>query len=106
MRILLTAIVSAVALCTAIASPQAASIGTAANVLKATDGSLTERVAYRRCWWRQGVRYCRRYRTGYVPYYRGYPFIAVFRLIDRHHHGHSMTRLICRASSSCSPCEV
>jgi hypothetical protein len=69
MRILPTAIVSAVALCTAIASPQAASIGTAANVLRATDGSLTERVAYRRCWWRQGVRYCRRYRTGYAPYY-------------------------------------
>jgi hypothetical protein len=74
MRILPTAIVSAVALCTAIASPQAASIGTAANVLRATDGSLTERVAYRRCWWRQGVRYCRRHRASYAPYYGAYRY--------------------------------
>ena len=72
MRILPIAIVSAVALCTTIASSQA--VGTAANVLRATDGSLTERVAYRRCWRRQGVRYCRRYRTGYAPYYRAYPY--------------------------------
>jgi hypothetical protein len=75
MRILPIAFVSAVALCTAIASPQAASIGSAAKVLKiAADASITEKIAYRRCWWRQGVRYCRRYQTGYAPYYGGYPF--------------------------------
>jgi hypothetical protein len=73
MRLLPTAIVSAVALCTTIASPQAASIGTA-KMLRATDGSLTEKIAYRRCWWRQGVRYCRRYRASYAPYYGAYRY--------------------------------
>jgi hypothetical protein len=72
MRILPIAIVGTVALCTAIVSAQAASIGTPARVLRVPDASLTEKIAYRRCWWRQGARYCRRYRTGYAPYYRAY----------------------------------
>jgi hypothetical protein len=73
MRTLAMATLGAVALCTAIESGQAASIGNGATVLRASDASLSEKIAFRRCWWRQGVRYCRRYRTGYASYYRAHP---------------------------------
>jgi hypothetical protein len=73
MRTLYIAILGAVALGAAITGPQAASIGTA-KIWRATDGSLTEKIAYRRCWWRQGVRYCRRYRASYAPYYGAYRY--------------------------------
>jgi hypothetical protein len=55
------------ALCTATA--EAAPIGNAASVLRgADDAGVIEKVAYR-CWRRQGVRYCRRYRSGYYGTY-------------------------------------
>jgi hypothetical protein len=73
MRTLYIAILGAVALGAAITGPQAASIGTA-KIWRAADGSLTEKIAYRKCWWRQGVRYCRRYRASYAPYNGAYRY--------------------------------
>jgi hypothetical protein len=75
MRILFVTMIGAVVLCAAATTGRAGSIGTAANILRATNhAGITENIAYRRCWWRHGVRYCRRYRIGYAPYYRAYPY--------------------------------
>jgi hypothetical protein len=73
MRTLVIAIVGAAALCTVIASAQAASIGTASAVLRTSEPIIAEEVAYRRCWWRKGNRYCRRY-GAYAPYYGAYRY--------------------------------
>ncbi len=72
MRILFVTMI--VTLCAA-TTAHAGSIGTGANVMRAVgDANITQKIALRRCWWRQSVRYCRRYRTGYAPYYRAYPY--------------------------------
>jgi hypothetical protein len=71
MRVWTTATIGALALFAATEMTQAASIGGAGSALRtATEGTAAaEKIAYRRCWWRQGVRYCRRYRSTYYPYY-------------------------------------
>jgi hypothetical protein len=71
MRILSMATIGALALCNATATAQAASIGggTSAFRVTAAAAGMAEKIAYRRCWWRNGVRHCRRYRSAYTPYY-------------------------------------
>jgi hypothetical protein len=69
MRVWIMAMIGALALCTA-AATHAAPIGSTASALRAaTEMTAVEKIAYRRCWWRQGVRYCRQYRSAYYPYY-------------------------------------
>jgi hypothetical protein len=64
MRSWAMATISVLAFCTAIPSTQAMSFGGAANALRdVAPNNNIERIADRRCWWRQGVRYCRRFRT-------------------------------------------
>jgi hypothetical protein len=49
-----------------------------------TNSSLTEQVAYRRCWWHRGHRHCR-----WVRGYRYGPSINLYFGRDRHrHHRH------------------
>ena len=73
MRVWTMVTIGAFALCAVTAVAQAASIGSAARTLRAaTEGSAIEKIAYRRCWWRNGVRYCRWYRSAYYPYYGVY----------------------------------
>jgi len=71
MRVWTTTTVGAIALLAATATTQAASIGSAGSALRsATEGTAAvAKIAYRRCWWRQGVRHCRWYRSAYYPYY-------------------------------------
>jgi hypothetical protein len=78
MRVWAMATIGVFALCTATPAAQAASVGGTASALRAaTEGSGVEKIAYRRCWWRQGVRSCRRYRSAYYgvpsnqPYFSG-----------------------------------
>jgi hypothetical protein len=71
-------------------SAQAAPLGGAANDLKASvsNPSGVEQTAFRRCWWRHGVRVCRwvgepyddgDYYDGGTPYYYGYgPGISLY----------------------------
>jgi hypothetical protein len=69
MRILTMATIGALALCAATATAQATSIGGGASAFRVTAAAgVAEKVAYRRCWWRNGVRHCRRYRSAYSPY--------------------------------------
>ena len=74
MRILTMATIGALALCAATATAQATSIGGGASAFRviAAAAGVAEKVAYRRCWWRNGVRHCRRYRSAYSPYYGVY----------------------------------
>jgi hypothetical protein len=70
MRVWTMATIVAFAFCAATVSAQAASIGSAVSAPRAsTVESVAEKIAYRRCWWRNGVRHCRWYRSGYSPYY-------------------------------------
>jgi hypothetical protein len=71
MRAWIMTTLGASALCAAAASAaHAAPIGSSASALRAaTEVNAVEKIAYRRCWWRQGVRYCRQYRSAYYPYY-------------------------------------
>ena len=72
MRVWTMATIGALALCTTTAAAQTASIGGGASVLRTTiEVGAVEKIAYRRCWWSQGVRHCRRYRSAYYYYYRG-----------------------------------
>ena len=70
MRVFTMVTIGALALCTATATAQAASIGGGASAFRETAaaGGVAEKIAYRRCWWRNGVRHCRRYRSAYSPY--------------------------------------
>ncbi len=75
MRVFTMVTIGALALCTATATAQAASIGGRASAFRVTAaaaGGVAEKIAYRRCWWRNGVRHCRWYRPGYTPYYGVY----------------------------------
>ena len=73
MRVWALAAIGAFALCAVADTAQATTIGIAAGGLRATtEGGGVEKIAYRRCWWSQGARYCRRYRSAYHTYY-GYP---------------------------------
>jgi hypothetical protein len=73
MRVGTIAMIGAFALCAATAAGQAASIGGAVSSLRAsTDEGVTEKIAYRRCWWRGGKRVCRFARNRYYPYYAYY----------------------------------
>ena len=74
MRIWTMATIGALALCAATATAQATSIGGGASAFRVTAAAagVAEKVAYRRCWWRNGVRHCRRYRSAYAPYYGVY----------------------------------
>jgi hypothetical protein len=75
MRVWTIAMIGAFALCAAGAAAQAASIGSAVSSLRAsTDGSVAEKIAYRRCWWRGGKRVCRFARNRYYPYYPYYAY--------------------------------
>jgi hypothetical protein len=76
MRPLATVTIAAFAVLATIDATQATPIGGGAirPTMEATN--LVETIAYRRCWWRQGVRFCRRYRSSYYPYqpyYSGAP---------------------------------
>jgi hypothetical protein len=76
MRILTMAAFGALTLCAAAGAAQAAPLGIGAGRATAEASNVTETIATRRCWWRQGVRYCRRYRSAYYPYqpyYSGSP---------------------------------
>ena len=75
MRIWTMATIGALALCTTTATAQATSIGGGASAFRVTAaaaGGVAEKIAYRRCWWRNGVRHCRWYRSGSSPYYGVY----------------------------------
>jgi hypothetical protein len=68
--------IGAVAFCTAFSTAHAnpsisstRSLRSVADMIKAADT-----VAYRRCWWRKGKRYCRRYGSAHYPYYGTYRF--------------------------------
>ena len=74
----LSAAAGCLALGLAALSAQAAPVGSATADLKAAAGqsSSVEKADYRRCWWRNGRRYCRWVREyypddGYYPYYYG-----------------------------------
>jgi hypothetical protein len=68
MRILTMAAFGALAFWAALDAAQAAPLGIGASRATAEASNATETIATRRCWWRQGVRYCRRYRSAYYPY--------------------------------------
>jgi hypothetical protein len=75
MRVFTMVTIGALALCTATATAQAASIGGGASAFRVTAaaaGGVAEKIAYRRCWWRNGVRHCRWYRSGSSPHYGVY----------------------------------
>jgi hypothetical protein len=67
MRSMATATFATLALLTVTGAAQGAPLGVSEMRTLAQATNLVETVAYRRCWWRQGVRYCRRYRTAYYP---------------------------------------
>jgi hypothetical protein len=74
MRIWTLATIGALTLWSAIATAHAATLGGTIDSARATveAANMIDKVAYRRCWWRQGVRYCRRYRSAYYPYQQYY----------------------------------
>jgi hypothetical protein len=75
MRAWTITVIGALALYCGTAPGHATAIGTAATALRTADnGSSSEKAAFRRCWWRKGHRYCRRYGASYAPYYGGYRY--------------------------------
>src|SRR5436190_20176027 len=92
MRISTMATIGSLALCTVPTTVQAGSVVSGTSGLRTTArASVVEQAAYRRCWLRDGNRYCRWYpsrtygrRPVYQPKY-------LFKMGYRHHHGHTMT---------------
>ena len=98
MKYCLSAAVGAMALGLATLSAQAAPAAGATTDLKAAAGaeSSVDKVGYRRCWWHNGHRHCRRsggyypyYGYGASPYYYGYgPSFGLYFGGGRRHHHH------------------
>lgn len=92
MKYCLSAAAVAVTLGVATVGAQAAPAASATQDMKATAGvqSSIEKAAYRRCWWRHGVRHCRFVGDSYYddgPYYYG-PSVGLSFGGGRGHHHH------------------
>jgi len=88
---------TAVALMTLVGTAQAAPLNGSATALAAPESNF-QQVDYRRCWWRHGVRYCRRVYDDDDDYGYRYSYGPAFGLsfgdgrFHGRHHFHSMHR--------------
>ena len=75
MRAFILAAIGSIGLCAAVQTAHAGSLVSHTLALRSTsDVNAADTVAYRRCWWRNGTRYCRRYGAGYYRYYGAYRY--------------------------------